>query len=447
MIEGGDILDNKYSRDKFNTGWGFILACIGSAVGMGNIWMFPIRVHKFGGAAFLIPYLLFVLLIGRIGIIEEMSLGRAFKSGPLGAFNAATKTRGSSVGKYIGIIPVIGSFGIAVGYSVVVAWIIRFVLGAFTGSMLNSANSGEYFGAIAGPFGSIIWHLIAIIICFIIMVFGISNGIEKVNKIMMPAFFMLFVVLAIKIATVEGAADGYKYLLTPDWSKLANSQTWIYALGQSFFSLSLAGSGTVVYGSYLNDNENAPRSAKFTAIFDTAAAILAAMVIIPAIYAYKIETSGGPPLMFITMPEIFKNMYGGRIFSIIFFVAVLFAGITSLINLYETPVEMIEQKFKLSRATSVGIVLSIGFIVGIFIENGNTLGMWMDAVSIYIIPFGALLSAIMFSWICSKEFVLKEVSKGCLNPVREGYYYMLKYLYCGVTLAVYLIGLFKGSIG
>lgn len=440
-------MDKNINRDEFSSRWGFILACVGSAVGMGNIWMFPIRVHQFGGVAFLIPYFIFVIAIGYIGVVTEMSFGRAFKTGPLGAFEGASKISNKKFIKPLGIIPVLGSLGIAIGYSVVVAWIIKFLAGSLTGSVVNSADSGAYFGTIAGPFGSLIWHVICMLLCFIIMFAGVSNGIEKVNKFMMPAFFVLFIILAIRVATIPSAVEGYKFLFYADFSQLKNPNTWIYALGQSFFSLSLAGSGTVVYGSYLSNKENAPYSAKFTAVFDTIAAMLAALVIIPAIYAFNVETTGGPPLLFITMPEIFKNMPAGRLFSIIFFLAVLFAGISSLINLYETPVEMLEAKFNLSRKTSTAIILVLGFIIGIFIEDANKLGSWMDVISIYIIPLGALLAAIAFSWVCGKDFLLNEVSKGRVKRVEDSFFYLHKYVYCGVTLIIYLLGLFFGAIG
>ncbi len=435
-------------RDVFKSKWGFILACIGSAVGMGNIWLFPFRVGQFGGSAFLIPYFIFIALIGYTGVVEEMTFGRAMRTGPLGAFTKATQMRGNNSGKIIGWIPVLGSLGIAIGYTVVVGWIIRFTIGTFTGSMLGAENSGAYFGAIAsGSFSSLGWHIAASALIFIIMIAGVSSGIEKVNKIMMPIFFVLFIVLAIRAAFLPGAAAGYTFMFKPDFSKLTDIKTWVFALGQAFFSLSLAGSGTVVYGSYLSDKENAPSSAKLTAVFDTIAAMLAALVILPSVFAFNIEPNAGPPLLFITMPMIFKSMPGGNIFAIVFFVAVLFAGITSLINLYETPVELLQEKFKFSRILSVLIIIVLGFAVGLAIEDGGALGSWMDVVSIYVIPLGALLAGIMFFWVCEKEFVLKEVNKSTVKQLGNGYFNMGKYVYCGITLIVYILGVFYGGIG
>lgn len=438
-------MDN--GRDQFNSRIGFILACVGSAVGMANIWLFPYRIGQLGGAAFLIPYLIFVFAIGYTGVVEEMAFGRSMKTGPLGAFKKATNFKDSDAGGTIGWIPVIGSLGIAIGYAVVVGWILRFTFGTFTGAMMSSPDSGAYFGAIAGKFGSMQWHILALIVSFAIMAAGVSAGIEKVNKIMMPTFFILFLGLAVRVFTLPGSGDGYRYLFYPNWAKLADPKTWVYALGQAFFSLSLAGSGTVVYGSYLSDKEDIPASALNVAVFDTVAALLAALVIIPAVFAYGIEVSAGPPLLFITMPEVFKAMPGGGIFAIIFFVAVLFAGITSLINLFETPVEALQNKFGFSRIKSICIVGVIAFAVGVFVQDGNVLGTWMDVVSIYIIPIGALLAAIMFFWVCPKKFAIDEMSKGSVKGVSENFYNWGKYGFCGVTILVCILGVLFGGIG
>jgi NSS family neurotransmitter:Na+ symporter len=438
-------MDN--NRDQFHSKLGFILACVGSAVGMANIWLFPYRIGQLGGAAFLIPYLIFVFLIGYTGVVEEMAFGRSMKTGPLGAFKKATNFKGSDIGGVIGWIPVIGSLGIAIGYAVVVGWILRFTFGAVTGAMLAAPNSGAYFGVIAGKFGSMQWHILALVIGFTIMLAGVSSGIEKVNKFMMPAFFVLFLLLAVRVMTLDGSGAGYKYLFHPDWAKLANPKTWVYALGQAFFSLSLAGSGTVVYGSYLSDKDDIPSSALNVAIFDTMAAVLAALVIIPAVFAYGIEVNAGPPLLFITMPEVFKSMPGGTFFAVIFFIAVLFAGITSLINLFETPVEALQNKFGFSRLKSIIIIGLVAFGVGIFVQDGNVLGTWMDVVSIYIIPIGALLAAIMFFWVCPKKFAIEEMSKGAKKVVSESFYNWGKYAFCGITILVCILGIIFGGIG
>lgn len=437
-----------FQREKFSSNWGFIIACVGSAVGMGNIWLFPYRVGQFGGFAFLVPYFICVFLLGFTGVIGEMSFGRAMKTGPMGAFKKAMEKKGKKHGDLIGLVPVIGSLAIAIGYSVVVGWIIKFTVGAFTKDLVSTnINSEIYFEQISGTFGSLPWHLIALALTFFIMNAGIASGIEKVNKIMMPAFFILFIILAIRVAFLNGANKGYEFLFNPDWSALTNPKTWVYALGQSFFSLSLAGSGTVVYGSYLKDDVNVIKSGISIAAFDTIAASLAALVVIPSVFSFEMDITAGPSMLFITMPKVFKLMPLGYLFSIIFFTAVLFAGITSLVNLFEAPIEALQNRFDFSRKKAVITVGIIGTIIGILIENVNVMGVWMDISSIYIIPLGALLSAIMFFWVCGEKFVKEEISKGLNKNFPTILLPLGKYVFCGLTLLVLIIGIQLGGIG
>ena len=341
-------------RDSFNNKWGFILACIGSAVGMGNIWMFPTRVSMYGGGSYLIPYFIFVALIGFTGVIGEMSFGRATKSGPVDAFGYACETKNKrKLGEAIGFIPVLGALAMAIGYTVVMGWILKYMIGAFTGKTLASADTEGFaasFGSMASAFGNNVWQIVALVIGIIILMFGVGRGIEKANKIMMPVFFILFAVLGIYVAFQPGAIEGYKYIFRVDPKAFADPKTWIFALGQAFFSLSVAGNGTLIYGSYLSDNEDIPAAAGRVALFDTIAALLAALVIIPAMATTGAQLNqGGPGLMFIFLPALFKSMPGGYIVAIIFFVAVFMAGLSSLINLYEAPIATIQEKLHLGR--------------------------------------------------------------------------------------------------
>lgn len=291
-------------RDSFNNKWGFIIACIGSAVGMGNIWMFPTRVSMYGGGSYLIPYFIFVALIGFTGVIGEMSFGRATKSGPVDAFGYACETKNKrKLGEAIGFIPVLGALAMAIGYTVVMGWILKYMIGAFTGKTLAPADTEGFaasFGSMASAFGNNVWQIVALVIGIIILMFGVGRGIEKANKIMMPVFFILFAVLGIYVAFQPGAIEGYKYIFRVDPEAFADPKTWIFALGQAFFSLSVAGNGTLIYGSYLSDNEDIPDAAGRVALFDTIAALLAALVIIPAMATTGAQLNqGGPGLMFI----------------------------------------------------------------------------------------------------------------------------------------------------
>ena len=434
------------SEDKFNNKWGFILSCIGSAVGMANIWMFPYRIGEFGGAAFLIPYIFFVLLIGFTGVVGEMAFGRAMQSGPLGAFKKAFEMRGSRLGAFIGLIPVIGSLGIAIGYSVIIGWILKFLVDSITGNITGNSDPAAVFSTLSRNFGSIPWHLIGLVLVLICMSFGIARGIEKVNKFMMPAFFVLFLFLAVRVAFLDGSAAGYAYLFQPDWSAMANPQTWVYAMGQAFFYLSIAGSGTVVYGSYLKPDVDVVSSAKYVSFFDTMAAVLSGLVIIPAVFAYGMEPNSGPGLLFITIPAVIQSIPFGRIFAIIFFLAVFFAGATSLMNLLESPVEALQKRLGWSRKFSLALVGFVTAAVGIFVE-GDLLSPWMDSISIYVIPLGALLAGVAMFWVCGDTFARNAVQLGRNRTLGKWFKPMTKYVFCGVAVLVYVLGIFFGGIG
>ena len=439
------------TRDGFNSKLGFVLACIGSAVGMGNIWLFPYRMATYGGS-FLLVYLIFDILIGLSGVIGEMSFGRAARSGPIGAFGTAMASRGETkrrAGEIIGAIPMLGALMLAIGYSVVVGWIFKYTFGSFTGSVLAPVEPGEFgaaFGQMASAFGNNLWLIIALAVNFAIMNLGIAAGIEKANKVMIPLFYIMFIGLAIYVAFRPGAADGYKWMFTIRPEAFKDPMMYVYALGQSFFSLSLAGNGTVIYGSYLSDQEDTVSSAVTVAVFDTCAAMLAALVIIPAMATTgAILSESGPGLMFISLPYLFKSMPGGQIVMIVFFVAVLFAGLTSLVNLFEAPIAALQDHMHLSRLKSVAIVGLIGVVVSVCIQG--IVSPWMDFVSIYVCPLGAALAGIMFAWVWGRQAVEDAVSVGRKHRIGKWYYPLYKYLFCVLTAAVFILGAVNGGIG
>ncbi len=438
------------TRDSFNNKWGFILACIGSAVGMGNIWMFPTRVSLYGGGSYLIPYFIFVALIGFTGVIGEMSLGRATRSGPIDAFGYACETKGKrKLGELLGFIPVLGALAMAIGYTVVMGWILKYMIGTFTGSTLapeNTAGFAEEFSSMATALGNNLWQIIALAIGIAILMFGVGRGIEKANKVMMPIFFVLFAILGVYAAFQPGSIEGYKYIFRVDPKILARPETWIFALGQAFFSLSVAGNGTLIYGSYLSDEENIPAAAGRVALFDTLAAILAALVIIPAMATTGAQLNqGGPGLMFIFLPALFKSMPGGYIIAIIFFVAVFMAGLSSLINLYEAPIATVQEKLHLGRKASCGLIAVISLIASICIQG--IVSDWMDVLSIYICPLGAGLAGIMFFWVCGKQYVNEQINKGRNKPFTSKFLPICKYIYCPICALVLLLGILLGGIG
>ena len=457
-------------RDGFNSRWGFILACIGSAVGMGNIWRFPIMVSTYGGMTFLSPYFIFVVLIGSSGVMEEFALGRWAAAGPVDAFGKCTEERTGKkhIGRAIGAIPIIGSMMLAIGYTVVMSWIFKYCWMSISGSLYalgtDMGNIGGAFGATApeaktlgealsmmfsnGIFGigNGVWLIVGLVISLAIMGFGIGGGIEKANKIMMPLLFGLFLILGVYIAFLPGSGEGYKYIFTVNPAGLLDIKVWVYAFGQAFFSLSVAGNGSVIYGSYLSRDEDIPSSARNVAVFDTIAALLAAFVILPAMAAGGVEPSkGGPGLMFVYLVNVLNGMVGGRIVGVIFFVCVLFAGVSSIVNLYEAPVAFLQEEFHLKRVPAVAIIGVVGCIVALCIQPWTS--QWMDVVSIYICPLGAFLAGVMFFWVLKKETAIEAVSYGIKKPIGNWFYPLGKYGYCILSVLALIFGAAWGGIG
>lgn len=428
---------------NFKSTVGFVLACVGSAVGMGNIWMFPYRLGQYGGAAFLIPYLIFIALFGLVGLSAEFALGRMAKTGTLGAYAYCWKNK---FGKYIGWLPLLGSLGIAIGYSVILGWVFRSIQGVLTNELLTN-DIPAFFTNMTQSFSNVPCHFLVLFVTCLLLFTSATNAIEKVNKVLMPAFFILFIILAIRVSLFNGAIEGYKFLFVPKWEYLLNKETWIMAMGQAFFSLSITGSGMIVYGAYLKDDVDIPKASMQTAIFDTIAAMLAALAIMPAVFSFGIDPVSGPSLMFLTLPEVFKQMPLGNFFALFFFISVAFAGITSLINMLEAVCESWQNRFHISRKKAVLLCGIITFIISVCIENGDIVGKWMDVVTIYIIPFAALLGAITIYYILGWNALKQELDKGRKKPVGQTFKFLGKYVYVFLALIILILGILYNGIG
>ena len=428
---------------NFKSTVGFVLACVGSAVGMGNSWMFPYRLGQYGGAAFLIPYLIFIALFGLVGLSAEFALGRMAKTGTLGAYAYCWKNK---FGKYIGWLPLLGSLGIAIGYSVILGWVFRSIQGVLTNELLTN-DIPAFFTNMTQSFSNVPCHFLVLFITCLLLFTSATNAIEKANKVLMPAFFILFIILAIRVSLFDGAIEGYKFLFVPKWECLLNKETWIMAMGQAFFSLSITGSGMIVYGAYLKDDVDIPKASMQTAVFDTIAAMLAALAIMPAVFSFGIDPVSGPSLMFLTLPEVFKQMPLGNFFALFFFVSVAFAGITSLINMLEAVCESWQNRFHISRKKAVLVCGIITFIVSVCIENGDIVGKWMDVVTIYIIPFAALLGAITIYYVLGWNALKQELDKGRKKPVGPTFKFLGKYVYVFLALIILILGILYNGIG
>ena len=455
-------------KDGFKSQWGFIMAAVGSCVGMANVWRFPMLVSKYGGLTFLIPYFVFILVISQSGMMEEFALGRWSGFGPVGSFGKAMENGGKSkkTGELIGGVPVFASLCLGIGYSVIMGWVFYYTKMALTGELVAMGQDmnviGGTFGAVAPEAATLpeavkmtfetggannLWIIIAIVASFLIMIMGVAGGIEKSCKVMIPALYALFIILAIMMIFVPGSSEGYKYIFTLNPTGLLDPKVWVYAFGQCFFSLSVAGSGSVIYGSYLDKNVKIRRSAVLCAVFDTSAALLAMFIVIPAMATTGADLgNGGPGLLFIFLTPVFNPMGGlARIIFIFFYVAILFAGVSSIINLFETPVAFLQEKLRLNRVAATAVIHAIGVGIALMIQPWTA--QWMDMVSIYLCPLGALSAGIMFFWIMKKETALAAVQEGDPKPIMKWFYPFGRYVFVPLCALCFILGIALGGIG
>jgi NSS family neurotransmitter:Na+ symporter len=430
-------------KDSFSSKWGLIFAATGSAIGLGNIWLFPYRVGELGGAAFVIPYLICLAVLGIIAVIGEMAIGRLTGTGPIGAFKKALEMRGKSgkAGEFFGWICVLVALVQAIGYILVVSWVIRFLLGSFTGSAFSASNSSQYFDTTINSH-IFLWIIITVFLAGITIVRGVEKGIEKCCTFMIPAIIVLLLILATRVAFLPHASEGYKYLFSPKWEFMFDPITWMLALGQVFYSLSLRGSTMVVYGSYAKKTEDLVSSAKNVVIIDTVASMIATLLIIPAAFAFGKNLNEGPPLMFITMPDIFKGLPLGQILMGIFFTAVFFAALTSLIGMLEVVVEVLQNKFKIARIWAVGAISVLAAAMCNIFVVGNIKEV-INILELHLIPLCALASGIFFFWIVPPNKIAEEIQNGRSKPFSKWIIPMGRYVFCSLVIIIYIFAVFR----
>lgn len=427
--------------NKFSSKLGFILTAVGSSVGMANVWGFPYKFQR-GGIVFLISYIVFVSIFSYCGLASEFAVGRFAQTGTLGAYNKAFKSRNedTKIGRIIGYIPLIGSLLIAIGYAVIVAYVLKALLDSISGAIL-SVDTKTYFDSFSlKPYSVVPFHFFIIVITLISCIGGAST-IEKSNKIMMPAFFVLFVILAIRIFTLPNAIEGYKYMFRFD-PEMLNWGTVLEAMGQAFFSLSVTGSGMIVVGAYLDDKEDIVSSSKMTGFLDTIAAMLSSFVMIPAIIVYSMDQVGGPGLLFQVLPTILQDMAFGRIFAIILYLAVVFGGISSLQNMFEVVCESLMKRHpKLKRNLVLFLIGIVVFAIGVNMEMISQWGPFMDIISIYIIPIGAMIGAVTWFFVMKKDILVAEINKGSKKKYGDFWYNLGKYVYTPIAVILCIIAL------
>lgn len=435
----------EHRQKHFSSHWGFILSAVGSAVGMANVWGFPAKMGSNGGGAFLVAYLVFVVLFSVVGLSAEYAIGRRSRTGTLGSYRNAWATRSEragALGGTLGWLPLAGSLCIALGYAVIIAYVLKGLVNSLTGELMT-VDTGVWFEGFSSTAYSVVpFHVIVVVGTLLTLLLG-ARSIEKTNKVMMPIFFVIFVILALRVSFLPGAAEGYRFLFQPDWNKLKDPMVWIWAMGQAFFSLSVTGSGMIVYGAYLKDSEDVVHIAVRTAVFDTIAALVAALVIIPACFAYGLDVGAGPSLLFVTLPRILQDIPFGQLFAIILYTAMIFAGVSSLQNMFEAVAESLLHRFpKLGRRMVLALLCVLCLGIGLHMEPIAKWGPWMDIVSIYIIPIGATLGAFSWFWVMRKDDLLHEINKSAPRPHGTLWHSAGRFLYVPCALILCCVALF-----
>ncbi len=432
-------MSSKGKKGRFTSRWGFVLSAAGSAVGMANVWGFPAKMGSNGGGAFLAAYLVFIALFSAVGLCAEYAVGRRARTGTLGAYRMAWASRGTGAekaGSLLGWLPLAGSMCIAIGYAAIIAYVLKASAGALSGSLMTADTAAWFQSFSTADYSVVPFHVIVVVGTLLTLLLG-AHSIERTNKVMMPVFFVIFVVLAVRVALLPGAGAGYRYMFSCRWEELLDPMVWVWAMGQAFFSLSITGSGMIVYGAYLGREMDVAALARQTALFDTIAALVAALVIIPACFAYGLDVGAGPSLLFVTLPRILQDIPLGQLFAIILYTAMVFAGVSSLQNMFEAVGESLLHRFpKLARGAVLAILCAVCLGVGLHMEPIFKWGPWMDIVSIYIIPIGATLGAVSWFWVMPRKDLLDEVSRGAKKAPGRLWYSLGRYVYvpCAITL-------------
>ncbi|OIJ12262.1 hypothetical protein BKP35_10670 [Anaerobacillus arseniciselenatis] len=436
-------------REQWGTRFGFMLAAAGSAVGLGNIWRFPFVVGEGGGAAFVLLYLGFVLLIGLPLIIGEISIGRKGRSNAMDSYKVIQPNSKWYLNGFIGVIV---NFMILSFYSVISGWALYYFILALTGNLLaNEKNYENAFGGfITDPIMPIVWQALLMSIVVLIVLRGVKKGIEKWNNILMPTLFVLLIILVFKSTSLENAQEGLQFFLQPDFSAI-NSGVILAALGQAFFSLSLATGMYVTYGSYKRNENSIVGNAGGIVFLDVFVAILAGLIIFPAVFHYGIDPGRGPDLVFITFPYIFTDMPFGTIFAVVFFFFVFVSALTSAISLLEVVVAFVKEKFNLSRkvaAPVTGIVittvgaftaLSFGPLSHITLFDLTIFGLFDFIAAQVLIPFSGFLLCIFLGWVWKPHEVKLEVEKeGNKFPLFKLWSFLIRYVIPVVLLVIFL---------
>ena len=413
------------ARENWGSRFGFIMAAAGSAIGLGNIWRFPYITGANGGGAFLLIYLGIIIAFGLSLLMAEFVLGRTAQRNPVGTF----RQLGGGAWPVVGYMGVFTGFVILSFYIVVAGWTLAYIVMMAQGALDDASAdklAGVFSGFVATPFAPIIYAAIFMLLVALIVVGGIGKGIERWNKILMPSLFVLLLILVVRAVTLPGAAEGLKFYLMPDFSKVS-AKTFYDAISQAFFSMSIGMGAMMTYGSYLSKDENLPGAALSVALLDCGAAFLAGLMIIPAVFAAGLSPSAGPGLTFITLPAVFAALPFGNLFGVLFFALLAIAALTSAISILEPVVAYFADEHKASRVRTVCLASLLAFLLSI--PASLSFGIWsghtiagktiFDALDFLannlLLPVGGLLTAFFVGWLWSGKALAAISNDGRLR--------------------------------
>ena len=451
--------NHNHKRSTFSGKLGFVLSAAGASVGLGNIWRFPYLAAKYGGGIFLLIYILLALTFGYTMIMAETSIGRMTKKSPVGAYASFGRSKWLSFGGWINaVIPLL----IVPYYSVIGGWVIKYLVGYLTGNGSALAADGYFSTFISDGFSTEICFMIFAGITLGIIYAGVRNGIERVSKFMMPILVVLSVMIAVYSMTRPGAVRGIQYFLVPNLKNFS-WMTVVTAMGQMFYSLSIAMGILITFGSYMKKDISIEGSAEHVEIFDTAIAIMAGLMIIPAVFAFSggdpDTLQAGPALMFITIPKVFANMGMGTFVGVLFFMLVLFAALTSSIALTESSVSTIEDELGWSRKKSTLLVAAVMVILGTLsclgygpLASVTIIGMqFLDffdfMTNSVMMPIAAIATCLLVSRVIGVEKIEEEVTQGGKPFKRKRVFNMMIRRLCPIFAAIILISSVANAFG
>ena len=432
------------------------MAAAGGAVGLGNIWRYPYMLGQNGGGAFLIVNMFFVLMIGIPLMMTEFVIGRRTQSNVVGAYKKLERKKGWAT---IGYFSILGAVLIYAFYSVVAGWTLNYIVMACT-NQLSGLTPNEVADAFASftshSFWPVLFQLAFLALTALVISFGVQKGIEKISKILMPVLFILLLLMVVRSLTLPGAKEGLQFLFKPDFSKLTGAGV-LGALGQSFFSLSLGMGAMVTYGSYIRKEDSLFKTSLWISVCDLLVAILAGVVIFPAVFSFGMDPAGGPQLVYVVLPNVFNSMPMGGLFAAVFFLLLGIAALTSTISLQEIIVAFSVEELHWSRRKSSIISMISIFVIGIFCTLSfgpikhwtlfdRTIFDLFDLITAsYLMPIGALATTIFLGWFYPKVEVKDEITNGgaLKGKLFELYYFILRFV-APIALIVILV---SGIIG